>query len=297
MNFKNKSFKTSFIVGFVFCSIAVTLLLIGLSDLGLGLFFFLPLAIGISSGLLPNLKQAILGTLSSLGLFSILLISIKIEGIICVLLALPILLLSAWIGWFIGKQFKKKNEEENTLKATVSPFLIFIAANFLELFIGNPFIKNEVSTTFTINGTPEKVYNSIIQVDTVDVETNFLQKVGLPIPRKCILTEEKVGGLRLCEFENGQIVETITELKKNELLRMDVTECKLERNRHWLKFHEDIYNIKPLKNNTTQITRTTSYSSNLKPRIYWKYLEALTIKSEQDFVFRNLIKDVENNND
>ena len=124
--------------------------------------------------------------------------------------------------------------------------MIFIVANVLELFIGNPFIKNEVSTTLTINGTPEQVYKAIIQVDTVNVETNFLQKVGLPTPRKCILTEERVGGLRLCEFEEGRIIETITEIKKNELLRMDVTECELGRERHWLKFHEDIYNISPI---------------------------------------------------
>ncbi|NMM48125.1 polyketide cyclase [Marinigracilibium pacificum] len=294
MDFKNKSFKTSFIVGFVFCSVAIIFLLVGLSDLGMGLFFFLPLAIGISSGLLPNLKQAIWGTLASLGLFSIFLIVTNIEGFICVLLALPILLISALIGWFIGRLFRKKNKDETNLKVTVLPFLIFIAASFLELFTGNPFVKNEVSTTFKIKGTPEQVYNSIIQVDTVDVETNLLQKAGLPIPRKCILTEEKVGGLRLCEFEEGRIVETITEIKKNELLRMDVTESKLGRERHWLKFHEDIYNINPINDELTQITRTTSYSSNLKPRIYWEIMESLTIRIEQDFVFRNLVKDVRN---
>ena len=63
MSFKNKSFKTSFFVGLIFCSIAITFLLAGMAGLGFGLFFFLPLAIGISSGLLPDLKHAVLGTL------------------------------------------------------------------------------------------------------------------------------------------------------------------------------------------------------------------------------------------
>jgi len=55
----------------------------------------------------------------------------------------------------------------------------------------------EVSNSIIIEGTPSQVYDKIIKVDTVDVNTNFLQKIGLPTPRKCILTEEKVGGLRL----------------------------------------------------------------------------------------------------
>ena len=295
MSFKNKSFKTSFFVGLIFCSIAITFLLVGMADLGFGLFFFLPLAIGISSGLLPDLKHAVLGTLLSLGVFSAILIFAAIEGIICVVMALPIILLACWLGWAIGRYFRRKKAKENTLKTTLSPFIIFIVASSFELFIGNPFVKSEVSSSILLNGTPEKVYNSIIHVDTVDVETNFLQKIGLPIPRKCILTEEKVGGLRLCLFEEGEIIEKITQIDKNKLLKMDIIESTLDRERHWLKFHEDIYRIYEISDNVTEITRTTSYSSNLKPRIYWELIEHLTISSEQDFVFRNLIKDVENN--
>lgn len=291
---KNTSFKISFIVGISFTSIALILLLSGFADLGMGLFFFLPLAIGLSSGLLPDLKQAIFGTLISLAVFSIFLIFTKIEGVICVLMALPIVLLASWVGWAIGRVIRRKTKSKNDLKSSFMPLAIFIVANVFEIFSGNPMVSSSVSTTFQINGTPEQIYESIIQVDTVDVNTNLLQKIGLPTPRKCVLTEAKVGGLRICDFEEGRIVETIKELEKNKYLRMEVTECNLGRERHWLKFHEDIYNIKPLSSTNTEITRTTTYSSNLKPRIYWELMEALTIRCEQDFVFRNLVKDVEN---
>ncbi len=197
-----------------------------------------------------------------------------------------------WMGYWTLHEEKKGDDP--TLKLTLSPFLIFIAAHLFELFNGNPAVPHSVSTTIELKGNPSEVYAAIIEVDTVDVETNFLQKIGLPIPRKCILTEEKVGGLRLCEFEEGRIVETITALKKNEYLKMDVTECKLNRERDWLQFDEDIYNIRTTGTNLSEITRTTTYSSNLKPRIYWEVMEALTISSEHEFVFRNLKKDVEN---
>ncbi|MDA9564268.1 hypothetical protein N9R81_06320, partial [Flavobacteriales bacterium] len=70
----NKSFRTSFFVGLCFTIIGLILMLFGLADLGLGLFFFLPLAVGLSSGLLPDLKQAFYGTLASLFIFSIFLV-------------------------------------------------------------------------------------------------------------------------------------------------------------------------------------------------------------------------------
>lgn len=289
---ETKSFKISFIVGLTFTSIGLILTLTGLADLGMAFFFFLPLAIGISSGLLPDLKQAIYGTLSSLFIFSLFLIATKAEGLVCVVMALPIILIAIWIGWAIGRSIRKDKKDTN-IKFTIAPLLIFLVANLLEIFSGNPKVPASVSTSFILNNSPEKVYNSIIAVDTVDVETNLLQKIGLPTPRKCILTEAKVGGLRLCEFEEGTIVEEIKELVLNKYLRMDVIECNLDRERHWLKFKEDIYNIEDLTNGQTKITRTTTYTSTLKPRLYWEIMEGLTIKTEHDFVFRNLKKDVE----
>ncbi|WNJ19059.1 hypothetical protein [Pontibacter sp. G13] len=292
MKNRKVSFILSFIVGLTFTSTGLTLMLLDMADLGMSIFFFLPLAIGISSGLLPNLKQAFLGTLASLAVFSVFVIATKIEGVICLLMAAPILLTAVWIGWWIGKMLRK-NKGEPDVKASFAPILIFIVANILELFSGSSAVPDASTTSMVLNGTPEAVYAEIIEVDTVDVETNLLHKIGLPTPRKCVLTAAQVGGLRLCDFEEGRIVETIQELVPNEYLRMEVTEVELGHERTWLTFDEDIYQIEDLGDGTTRISRTTTYSSTLKPRIYWAYMEHLTIESEHDFVFRNLRKDVE----
>jgi len=44
-------------------------------------------------------------------------------------------------------------------------------------------------------------------------------QLDLPVPQKCILEEEKVGGIRTCYFEGGKIVEKITELEKGKVLK------------------------------------------------------------------------------
>jgi hypothetical protein len=267
-------------------------MLSGWSNLGMAFFFFLPLAIGISSGILPDLKQAIKGTLISLAVFSVFLLVTKLEGLVCVLMALPIILLAILLGWAIGGLIKKRSKKDDpTLKTCFTPILIFIVANFFDLSSGNQMLPSLVANTITLKATPSEIYRSIIAVDTVDVETTFLQKLGLPIPTRCILTAEKVGGLRICIFNQGKIIETIKELKENRLLKMEVTSSTLGRS--WLKFNEDIYTIEPVNTSHTQITRTTSYFSNLKPRMYWELMERITIASEQEFVFRNLEKDVQ----
>ena len=100
------------------------------------------------------------------------------------------------------------------------------------------------------------------------------------------MTAEKEGGLRICQFDEGTIIETITALRKNELLEMDVTEFDLPGQR-WLYFQKDIYRINGDDKSTT-ISRTTTYASSLKPRMYWKWIEKITIGAEQDLVFENL---------
>jgi len=289
----NKSFLISFIVGIAFVSIGTLLCITAYTNMGLAFFFFLPLAVGISSGTLPDTKSAIWGTVIGLLLFLFFLIITRIEGIVCILMASPIVFLAVFIGWLIGKAIKRfRKKRAASFRMSIAPILVYMAASFFEVFSGNYMVPASVSTTVVLQANKEQVYQSIIQVDTVDVATSFLQKVGLPTPRKCVLTKNQVGGLRLCHFEEGIIIEEIIEMKENEYLRMKVTECKLGHERSWLTFDEDIYRIKELTDSTTAITRTTTYASNLRPRKYWEMMEALTIKAEQDFVFRNLKKDI-----
>ncbi|MBC8112524.1 MAG: hypothetical protein H7Y04_15845, partial [Verrucomicrobia bacterium] len=99
---------------------------------------------------------------------------------------------------------------------------------------------------------------------------------------------EKIGGKRICVFEEGEIIETIKDFKRGELLKMDVSEFKMQ-GMKWLRFDEDIYTMKSVSGGT-EITRTITYNSELKPRFYWRMVENLTIGAEQEFVFRNLKK-------
>jgi len=126
----------------------------------------------------------------------------------------------------------------------------------------------------------------------------------LPVPTKCILEKEEVGGTRTCYFKGGNfsnrdfgggtIVEKITEIERGKVLKMDVTDYNLI-GRKWLGFKEAIYYFDKIGDNQCKLTRITTYTSVLTPRFYWEPMEKLGIEQEHEYVFNNLTKDLKIN--
>ncbi|MBC8111402.1 MAG: hypothetical protein H7Y04_10115, partial [Verrucomicrobia bacterium] len=220
-----RSFYISLGIGLSFSITGLIMLLTGWTAMGIGLFCLLPIGIGISSGILPDRRWAIYGTVAALGIFLILLMVGKVEGFICILMAIPIVAVFVFVGYLVAALIKQitKGTPERLNSSLFYPFLLFVGGSLFETFMGNSAIADKVSTSIVVAANPDKVYDKIINVDTVDVETNFIQNLGLPTPRKCTLTEEKIGGKRICVFEDGEIIETIKDFKRGELLKMDVS--------------------------------------------------------------------------
>lgn len=292
---RDKSFKLSTIISIVFLSIGFSLLHFGLIAYGWAFFILLPIVVGISIGALPHKEWAIYGGITGLVIFLCLLLAGKAEGFICVLMSLPIILPFIFLGYVIAHLVNKYKllKQTDNLKMIAIPFILFlIAAPIEKLMIGSEKQIINVRTEIVLPYSPIEVYNTIKSVDTLDAEKPWLMRIDLPVPEKCILEKEAVGGLRTCYFTGGKIIERITALKKGELLKMDVIDYKLT-GRKWLGFKEAIYIFQPLLNNLTKLTRITTYTSELHPRFYWQPLEKLGIQQEHEYVFNNLKKDLQ----
>ena len=286
-----KSFYTSWGICILFCSIAFALLLLDFVEYGISMFCIFPIILGVATGIIPDRKGAVVGLSIGLITFFLLLLAAGLEGVICLIMATPIISVLIFLGYLISFLIKRsRNKKRTKTYATLIPLLIFIASSGIENFMGNPSIKEKVTSSITVPFSKEEVYDNIIHVDTVSAEIGTLHQLGLPIPYNCKLTEEKIGGLRICEFNEGEIIEQIKDFKRGEYLKMDVVEFNLK-GRPWLTFDEDIYTMEETKEGT-KISRTTSYFSELKPRFYWSKIEALTIEVQQDLVFRNLLIDL-----
>ncbi len=290
-----KEFLLSIVISLTFLSLGFLLLHFEFIGYGLSFFVFLPFILGYILGTSSIKTISLIGLVVSLIIFFLLLIIGGLDGMVCILMALPLVIgaiaLGALVKYFVDKK-QNKNKEGNLIKSSILPLFIFLGIGFGEkqLTKNNEEIIS-VKTEMTFPYSPIKVYETIKSVDTLIAEKPFLMKLDLPIPEKCILEKEEVGGLRTCYFTGGTITERITELEKGKVLRMDVIDYKLT-GRKWLGFKEAIYYFDKVGQDSCKLTRITTYTSVLTPRFYWKPLEKIGINQEHDYVFANLSKDL-----
>jgi len=291
---KDRSFRFSIILTLTFLGIGFIFLHVGMTGYGWVFFVLLPIVLGISIGVLPSKPMAYLGLIIAVIFLLIGLVSMGLEGLVCVIMILPIVLPLIFIPGIIIHLIGRYRaiKKFDNLPVLILPLFVFL--------IGIPIEKQltqekktliEVKSEVTFNYSNIEVYDAIKSVDTLVAKKPFLMKLDLPVPQKCILEKEEVGGLRTCYFSGGRIIERITALEKGKLLKMQVIKYELT-GRKWLGFKEAVYLFDSLSPNCCKMTRITTYTSELKPRFYWKSLEQTGIRQEHQYVFTNLANDL-----
>ncbi|HMR43186.1 MAG TPA: hypothetical protein PKC40_05105 [Saprospiraceae bacterium] len=294
---KDKSFRLTVLVTLAYFGAGFAFLHFGLADYGWVFFILLPLSLGLAIGAMPLEKWAYLGLAIGILIFITLLIVGGLEGFICVIMALPLIIILILIGILLNKYLRKKGiiKKADNLNIIIVPLIIILFGAPVEKYFNqNKTEIIEIKTERIFAYTPNQVYDAIKSVDTLIAEKPFLMKLDLPIPNKCVLEKEEVGALRTCYFSGGTITEKITELEKGKILKMDVIDYNLT-GRKWLGFKEAIYYFDRLGKDSCKMTRITTYTSVLKPRIYWQPLERLGISQEHQYVFDSINKDLEKN--
>ena len=301
---KDRSFQLSIILTLIFLGTGIAFLFFGLVDYSWVLFVLLPIVLGVSIGSMPNKKYILRAALISAAIILICLVIPGLSGLICIVMALALVTPFIFLGYVISHLVKryKQIKGTNRLSVLILPLIPFLIAAPTEHFLKKDKEEIiEVRTEQVFNYTPEQVYDAIKSVDTLDAEKPFLMSFDLPVPTKCVLEKEEVGGIRTCYFKGGNfsnadfgggtIVEKITELERGKILKMDVTDYNLI-GRNWLGFKQAIYYFDKVDDPSCKLTRVTTYTSVLTPRWYWQPMEELGIRQEHDYVFSNLTNDL-----
>jgi hypothetical protein len=300
---KNRSFGLAVFLTLIFLGTGVAWIFIDLVNFSWVLFLLLPILLGFSIGALPSPRAALVGAVFATIILLLGLLSLGLSGFLCVLLTAPLIICLIFIASIISYSARKKDDGKKTkVPMLLLPLSIFMVAGPMEKIIissGEQVI--EVRTERLLSYTPEQVFDAIKSVDTLDATKPFLMNFDLPVPTKCILEKEEVGALRTCyfnggnlsrgEYGGGTITERITAIERGKLLKMDVVEYELI-GRKWLGFKEAIYFFEKVGPDKCKITRITTYTSILSPRIYWEPLEKLGIEQEHQYVLDNLEKDL-----
>jgi hypothetical protein len=149
----------------------------------------------------------------------------KIEAMICVIMAAPILLGAIVLGGFIGHCILPRNKNHPRLYVSFAMFLPFAAAWF-ESSLGWPTEMRSITNTIIINAPAENIWPEIASVRAIDpteIRDSWIYGIGFPRPLAATLDRHEVGGIRTATFErNISFFEEVTEWKKNERLAFSI---------------------------------------------------------------------------
>lgn len=197
------------------------------------------------------------------------------EGIICLIIVSPLLVLFIVTGAMIGRAMFKKNDQ--TLNASIVALLLFV---FIADSVSKHYYENEVSDTIVINAPVNKVWNYVVAYDkNKEPENYWLFKIGMPSPMQSTVDGYHVGANRKCIFSNGYVFdEKIVAFDVNHNLTFDITNQPRDPE---IMNHIDIlrgqFILKDNGDGTTTVTGNSWYKLYVFPTWYYdRWAQSIT---------------------
>jgi len=257
------------------------------------MFLLVPFCAGFAIAMVTRGRNtAWAATLLSVLVSLVILVATQLEGLLCAILAFPLLLLGLGVGAILGHLFRRHVVERlrhettgMTIVFAMTPALILMGHHAEMPALST--VRREVeSSSIFLQTAPQKVWENIQSIDSIDATKPFLMHFGLPVPLRCTLERKGVGAKRTCYFESGFIEETITEWAPPYSMQLAIDRTNMP-GRHWLGFEKADYELRQ-EGNGTRLTRTTTITSHLYPVWYWSYFERLGVSSEHEYLLHDL---------
>lgn len=261
----------------------------GFAEYGWALFLGWPVMMGVVSTLIVTATgkhtggQAVLTGLASLGVVATVFLLVAFEGIICILmsipLAVPLNLAGVALGFVLSKLIKSaaaKNYYLPLLLIACFPFLVGFEASRRS----EPTLHKVVSTV-EIDAPIEKVWQNVVAFPQIDKEPEGILRLGFAYPVNARIEGSGVGAMRYCNFNTGPFVEPITEWQEPNLLAFDVKEQPqpmIETSPYgelhtahldYIRSQKGQFRLYE-KDGKTVVEGTTFYIHDIAPDFYWK---------------------------
>ena len=259
-----------------------------LESYGFMIFLGVPLVSSLLSGYLSNRRsKRTFGDSYGLSLLSILIIGIvgiliALDGLLCMLMALPLASLIALIGVAIGRmvalksQGKKVTDRTAILLVFLFPFLVAAEKNFQ----GEPPV-HAVTTSIEIAAPISVVWQNVIAFPPIKGSPELMFRLGIAYPIKARIEGHGIGAIRYCEFSTGPFVEPITVWDEPHLLSFDVKESpaplyelspysslKVAHLHGFMQSKRGQFRLFE-RGGKTVVEGTTWYSHSIAPDFYW----------------------------
>lgn len=253
---------------------------------GVSLFAAAPFILGFLIGLTLEKKsdpwKLIFGTvIASVILSGLLLLSLGIEGLFCLMMALPIALILALIGAVIG--YGVAHYSKTRPLQAVSPALFFLLASMvIESKFSEP-QKESVLSVIEIAAPPSVVWKNVIAFSDLPEPKEWYFRAGIAYPMRARIDGSGVGAIRRCEFSTGPFIEPITDWDENHRLAFSVAQqphpmfelspygaIDVPHLDGYLRSTSGEFRLIPLENGHTRLEGRTFYELSVYPAAYWR---------------------------
>jgi len=273
----------------VLAGILFGLAIYGAEMYGVVLFLLVPVLIGFLPGAIYAKLQGTLTRAKSyklgfgaLGVSLLALLIFALEGMVCIIMASPLLILGVLLGAYIAAScYGERSSTAMRNKSYLLLAAIGLSTTSFDYMNTAPqliAVKTSVRVAADIN----TVWENVVTFDEIAAPKDWLFKTGIAYPTNATIAGTGVGAVRYCNFTTGSFVEPISTWNAPHLLQFDVLAQPIpmhEYNPFWevhpphldgyFQSHKGQFELRSLPNNQTLLMGTTWYTVNIKPEFYW----------------------------
>lgn len=285
-------------------AVALPLLLLAfrVESFGAGLFLGAPFAFGVALGAVLNLQQrstatqTVSASLIGLAGFGLVLILMALEGVVCILMALPLGAVLTVLGALFGRALVTGAERAGV--PGVTALLLAVPTGIVLEPPPAPELR-EVRSSVFVAAEPLDVWDAVVAFPPLAEPDEWWFKAGVAYPTHAEILGEGVGAVRYCVFSTGAFVEPITAWEPGRRLAFDVSESPAPlRELSWRDIHPphlDGY-LRSVRgefrlisrNGGTLLEGSTWYEQSLGPESYWAFFSDRIIGNIHERVLQHV---------
>jgi hypothetical protein len=252
------------------------------------MFVVLPFCLGMASVLIhtyhrpQTIASCLFVSLGSVLIVGMLLFAFAIEGLICILMAVPVAAPLAILGGVFGFLLQRGKTVAPQGSMMVLLVLVPVTVTGLERLDPPEPPDITVQTAIRIHAPTDKVWRNLIAFSDIPESGDWLFRLGVSQPIRAVIDGSGVGALRRCLFSTGTFTERIDGWEENRYFAFTVT------SRADAMKEFSIYDIHPRHlegyfvpqnaefrliandDGTTTLTGTSRYRNAMWPAAYWR---------------------------
>ena len=284
-----------------------------LMNYGWGLFVALPFVVGFVAAMIFGWRQprSLAGCVGvaclSVTLLGAALIALAFEGVICLIMAMPLALPLAALGGACAYPVQRLRRFPQDAPILFSLCLILVpGVEWVEhsrAALPPAFV---VRSAIDVQAPPQEVWNQVIAFTEIPPPTDWMFRAGIAYPIRAEMLGEGVGAERHCVFSTGAFVEPIQIWDAPHLLKFSVSSNPAPME-EWTPYHHiepphlhgflvsegGQFLLTPLPNGGTRLEGTTWYRHGLWPASYWQYWSDAVIHRIHMRVLRHIRDEAE----